>query len=236
MKLIKLQINNMEKLERQNESDPIKASAWQEKYKEILDDFFQKENVSRKELIDIIWEYGILERISPKNENEKQARKSLKKTVWEGDRENPELYWRLLYSTAASLEAIKNKYSIVAPSYGYITGAFEGLNRALLPQHCQAIFPESEKNPNTNFHEIILNDIIEKAKSEIENKGKKPPKNLIPYGTEINWQGQKFNVERYTFDGKILLEADTPEKHNFLFDTGVADGIPPEKINHDQYI
>src|SRR3990172_6966217 len=95
--------------------------AWEERYSGALEDFVAKAgrgSASREELVDIVWEKGILDHVAPTNELERRAREQMKRDVY--DRESEELFWRVMYSAGNIREASKTNASIV---FGYAPGA-----------------------------------------------------------------------------------------------------------------
>jgi len=68
----------MENLEHQNSAEQLKqlANGWHNGYEKALDDFFNEENPDRQKLVDILWEHGIVNRVSPQDAEEKKHAKN----------------------------------------------------------------------------------------------------------------------------------------------------------------
>src|SRR3990167_10505766 len=103
------------------------GSSWQGRLDKVLDPLIESRTLTRSQFIDILWDYGILGRIAPTDSIELQARVNENKTVWTGTRDDPQLYWRILYSTASALDTIQGQFSIIANSSSYIAGSFSGI-------------------------------------------------------------------------------------------------------------
>lgn len=210
-----------------------KAGAWLGRYEEKIKEILSAEKIDRVELIDALWEYGIMGRIAPKDEAEKNARVALEKAVWEGDREDPKLYWRILYSAAAAKNAAEKNYSIMAGSHGYITGAFQGLYGILASPKAEDAFPEMKEGKNSMI--AVIDDFIARAKKELEKRGTKPPEKLLPIGAVGKWNGIEVTVENYTDDGLVWLRAEDLDDHTKLYRFTHGRGASPDEINPEDF-
>lgn len=205
------------------------AEAWQERYSLRLDDFYKQEHPVLDQLIDIIWEEAVLGRISPVNAQEKEVRQALEKTVWPGDRNDPTLYWRLIYSIASSKEAIDRGYSIAASGSSLIVGAYQAVYQAYLTQKSTELF--GEQNPQLT----ILDEIAKRAKEKLQELGVTPPDRLVPIGASGIWKGIPVKVGQYLEDGRVWLEAVNYEDRMRLYDAGASQGVEPEELDIDNF-
>lgn len=214
-----------------------KAEAWSARLDEAVTRFLDSKEPNRNDLIEILWRYGILERISPSQSEEKEARKALNKAVFDGDRSDPELYWRILYSAGAADEAVKRGYSVAASGKGLITGALTKIGALIYSPKNEALFPETFQRPPKNPYEIVIEEIIKRAKLELKNLNIKPHDPLIPWDSTGKWQGMELTVDRYTDDGFICFRAKTPQDHARLYE--LSDNnfgkISPSKINPEDF-
>lgn len=212
-----------------NEEVKEKAGAWLRRYEEKIEKILSAEKIDRAHLIDTLWEYGIMGRIAPKDETEKNARIALEKAVWEGDREDPKLYWRILYSAAAAKNAVEKNYSLAAGSHSYITGAFQELYGILASPKAKDAFPEMKERKNPTI--IIIDEFMNRAKIELEKRGVKPPDKLLPIGAKGRWNGIEATIETYTDGGLVWLKGDSTEDHMKLYKFTHGRGASPDEIN-----
>lgn len=210
-----------------------KAGAWLGRYEEKIEEILNAEKIDRAELIDALWEYGIMGRIAPKDEIEKNARMQLEKAVWEGNREDPKLYWRILYSAAAAKNATEKNYSIMAGSHGYITGAFQGLYGVLASPKAEDTFPEMKEGKNPMI--AVIDGFMDRAKKELEKRGVKPPEKLPQIGAKGKWNGIEVTIGSYTDDGLVWLKTESEEDHMKLYKFTHGRGAPPDEINPDDF-
>ena len=125
-----------------------KAYAWSERYDEELDSFKERDIFSAEELANLVWNRGILDHISPTDSEEIRARKALKKDTW--DRNDSELYWRILYATGYLKDAIPRNLTMVS---GYAAGPIlKAAHRCYKPE-----------NKYTNFLTDLADEIILRA-------------------------------------------------------------------------
>lgn len=218
-----------------NEELKEKAEAWLTRYDKRMDQFLEQSDPSKEELMDILWEHGVLDRIAPVDPDEKQAREKLGKTVWKGDREDPELYWQLLYSAAAVEDNVKKGRTITASGSGYVSGAFQGYHQAMFDEEKGAkIFTDEERKAGT---EILIKDLMDRAKKELTKRGITQHEKMIPLGGKGEWHEIPVTVNGYTEKGLIQLRADSMEGHAALYEylDESKVGVSPSQINPDDF-
>jgi len=219
--------------EQVDENIKKKAHAWQDRLDEVLDRFLAQEKVTRPELINILWDFGIMGRVDPKDPKEKAARKKVGSDIWEGDREAPDLYWRILYSVVASINALKNDWSIMI-GHGPILGIANAVGRICYLQDrekCYSIFPEYEADLQINPYALVFDDLVARAKDELKKRGQEPPDEFIPVGAKGSWHNIEFTVDMYTWSGHVWPKVKNIRDHMAIFDNGGGDGIPPEELD-----
>lgn len=219
--------------ERLEETRKEKAGRWQARYEEKLDSVLNSDKIDRSALMDVLWEEGVLDRVAPEDREEKHARMQLEKAVWKGKRDDPELYWRILYSAAAVKNAIEKNYSIAAGSHSYVTGAFQDIYKIFSSPKAENAFPETKEGKNPAI--IVIEELMDRAKKELEKRGVKPPEKMLQIGSKGKWNGMEVTIENYTDDGLIWLKADSPEDHMKLYKFTHGRGAPPDEINPDDF-
>lgn len=194
----------------------------------------RSENPTREEFINILWEKGIMGRIAPEDDSRKQARQDLRKTVWPGDKNDPILYLHILYSAAAAKEAIQRSWSIITTGKGYADGIFNGSRNMLFSDNGAKVFPEL-KNSKKNGDVVILDELIARAKKEIENHGGVAPKKILSYDEQGEWQGISVTVDRFGGDGRVYLQLNNGKDMDAFLKANGPQGVMPELINPDNF-
>lgn len=189
-----------------------KAPTWQANFASSLEAFYSDPRPTRARFIDILWTNGILDHIAPENPEEIAKRKSRKRPVWEKGRENPHLYWRILYSIASAREVLEKQLSIGVSKDSYVGGVFTGISEAEANGLLSKIYPEKGKNRWT----FVLDDLIEKAKKELEGKDQNITGHPIPSGIKGEWRGVAVTTRKYSDDGRIVLEGNSLKDHELL--------------------
>jgi len=212
------------------------AKAWQKRLLDRVNILLNAKEADRNSLIDVLWNSGILDRIAPVNPEEKESRIKLGKKIWRGDRDDPELYWRILYAAAAAKEAIERGWSVVSGSGGYIIGFFQGANEVIFSERNKDFFPETnDKMLHANPYLILTESIIERARVELEKRGIKPHQKFPRYGARGKWKGVDVKIDRFSDDGLVWLKGIDINAHNKLYELSKGGGILPSEINPDDF-
>ncbi len=205
------------------------AHRWETRLREKLDGALSDPDVDKKKIEDILWEYGILERIDPQDSEEREARRKVGSDLWDGERNNPELYWRVLYSLGLIHESVKRNYSLTG---GLAVGALRGigyLHAKAQERVYKEFFPGSK-----NAYVDLNNDLIEKAKGELRKRGVADPQ-LIPWDSEGVWKGIPVTIERYASDGTVVFHAQNISDHMKIYDLGNKGRVLPSSVNPEDF-
>lgn len=204
------------------------SHAWEPRYQAELEKIFSSEHIDLDTLVDVMWEKGILERISPINESEKQARVALGRPVWEGGRNDPELYWKLMYAAGYTLEAMKRSYSGLDQ---YVGPATTNVMRAAY----QARNTEVINDPNKLVE--IVERILVKAKQKISELGDTPHEKPIPWGAKGTYKGLEVTVDMYSSDGTVTLKpVDFGQYMAHQREIGNIFNVDPRSLNPADFI
>ena len=194
-----------------------KAHAWHKRFDEALEEFLVEEEFDFDKFIDVIWEKGILDRVAPKDEEEKRARQGVGSKVWEGERDDPELYWRIMYSAGHIREFSERQFTMHAAGFADV-GIYQGVVKLLYSEKHEKfrkkLYPDRKSNPVV----IVSDEIIERAKKELETLGVESHKKLIPWGAVGKYEDIEVEVDRYMEDGLVSLRALNYEDHMKLYD------------------
>jgi len=181
---------------------------WDERYSDALESFGSRENFTKDELVDLIFEKGILDHLAPTDEKEREARKAMKADLWDRDNVDHEFYWRIMYSSGALKESLGQDLAV---THGYVArSAIKALYKiGGTHEAWTKIFPDvsEEDTPLKNIAEALE----ERARHEIKNRGGIPHEQLIPIGAKGTVNGVAVKVERYTGEGMVSLHTDNYE-------------------------
>lgn len=194
-----------------------KAHNWQDRLKTATERFFTSEEQTREGFVNMLWEQGILDRISPIDQDEITSRKSKDRPVWDKGRESPELYWKILYSAAAAKEAIQRNWTLATNSDSYIVGIFPPIYQAMEKGVVNKLYPKNE-NESPNPLVTIIDEIITKAKSELEKREQNISGHPIKLNTHGKWHGIDVVVENFSGQGEIGFRANNLQDHMRLYD------------------
>ncbi|MBI2595484.1 hypothetical protein HYW46_01970 [Candidatus Daviesbacteria bacterium] len=205
---------------------------WQDSLQESLDIFFILDEQTREDFIEILWNDGILNHIAPTDPAVIAARKSKGRPVWDQGRDDHRLYWKILYSAAAAKEACGRDWSMIAGSDSFVAGIFSPIYEAFSRGLLQKFYPNQ-----TNPQIVILSDITERAKQELEKRNQNTAGHPLGYGLNCTWRGLELKVDRFTGDGKIYFQAKSLEDHVKLYELAKEnDGfVLPWEINPEDF-
>ncbi len=212
-----------------------KANVWKTRLNTSLDTFFAVREPTRELFVDILLTNGILDHIAPTDLEEIAARKAEQRPVWDKSRDDPHLYWKILYSAAAAKEAVEKQWSVVADNGSYVRGIFPGIYEAINNGIFAKLYPEATKSKQPAI--FVLDDIIDKVKQELEMRNQSTVGHPIKCGLKGEWRGVKGTIDRYSGDGAILLYASSYDDHTRLYDKTKENrgGIMPWEIDPSSF-
>lgn len=178
------------------------ASRWRERLDQEIKAFQDSGDRSPDKLVDIYWEYYVLGRLAPEDSLEKEAREAKGKDVWSGDRDDPELYVRILTSLYYAQDAVNKQITMEGGGWG--SGAV--MEVTLKAPHLLRGIPAT-KQP-----EDWASLFIERTESSITSFGGEVPIKRLRSGLVGIYKGMEVRIDRLTDDGRVLLE---PADSNF---------------------
>ncbi len=188
---------------------------WEPRMRTALDQFFVASDKTRDGFVDVLWKYGILDRIAPNNQEEITARIEGSRPVFENSRDDPQLYWRILYSAQAARQAIENGWSIVVNSNSYVIGAISGINQGIRNGTLAKLYSMPADDTVDPLIPAI-DDIVNRAKRELESRGQETTGHPLSPGAKGKWHDISVTVDRFTGQGGIWFEAQTYKDHTML--------------------
>lgn len=187
------------------------GEAYTQRYSAKLEDFCQSQNPTLNELSEIFWRYGVLDRLVPVSHEERVARRTLGKDVFDGDMSDPELFWRILY-VCAQVEAVDQ--SRVGERSAWLARPIEFTVQKLLntdPALYEELFGSGDTTQNPDA--LFIATAREKAIQRLRDLGADPHLYPIPIGASLVYKDIPATVHGYTTDGLVVLQASNFEDH-----------------------
>jgi len=207
---------NNEKVNREEEtlSDAVvreKYRAWEQRYEKALQDFISQTDATYEDLVNLVWERGILDHIAPTDSLERKAREQKQADLFDKTSADPELYWRIMYAAGNTKNTIQKNMTMVG---GYTTlsivRALSGLYSN--PELQKRIFSGVD-NAGSDIFVKFADSIINKAQEEIKKRGDKPHEFPIPIGSKGTVFGISVTIDGYGSDGLVALRVVSYEDH-----------------------
>ncbi|MEW6407454.1 MAG: hypothetical protein AB1465_02060 [Patescibacteria group bacterium] len=209
-----------------------RSHAWAERYEQALDELIQAEKPDLNALLNVVWNKGILDRLVPLDKEKLEARKMLEKEVWEGGREDLELYWHILYSAGYAREATDRNQSLVGG--GFASGAIlQAVHKVLSSGKYLEFFPGGYPK---NYYAPLIDLVAARAKEELKKRGAEPHKKFIPYGAQGNFKGIEVKVERYSDDGCVVLRNIKGEDWQKFWQITKEGCVSPSELNPEEFV
>jgi len=205
------------------------AHAWEERFENASEQVLLNSNSKTDDLIEVIWNKGILDRLVPENKDELCARLKDVREAFDS-RENTELYWRIIYSILYAEMAMKLQWSTLG---GSASVAFvRGFIMACYKQRVQDFCPDYNCENQLGGFNFLADKIIKKAEDKLRELGAKPHEKHIKVGARGMFEGIAVRVERYMDNGLLYLVPEKREDILLLFDkVGHDIGVSPSRLN-----
>lgn len=202
------------------------AGAWRRRYEEALCRLLNDEHADADGLVGVVWEEGILGRISPKDERERFFRRVQKREVWEL-RTEPELYWRLLYSCAHVRQAIAESWTMASGPVAF--AAVMAACRIVTSPY--PFFPAARDGSHVDPVLALTEAVAGRARQALIAGGVEPHDPLIPCGAKGAFVGLAVEVERHLEDGLLWLKGQTEADHVALYRYTAGRGVSPSRLD-----
>lgn len=187
------------------------GEAYSERHSAELEAFCEGDSPTLEQLSEIFWRSGVLDRLVPARHEERVARRTLGRDVFDGDAHDPELFWRILYA-CAQIETVDS--SGVGERSTWLSRPIEFTVQKLLntdPELFERLFGvgTEHKNPDTLF----IQTARERAIQALIAAGERPSATPLPIGTPLVYKGISAQVHGYTADGLVVLQAASLEDY-----------------------
>lgn len=200
--------------------DKIHNDRFERKLKKLT----MNKNVTVEDLVQAIFDWGILDKYVPENIEElrirQEERRSRNRPIF--SRDGSLFFWRLLYSLVETKRAFLKNETLFA---GYcISPIYWALN-----------IPEIQKHfsKRTKLYNVIFDRLIELTKEKIRKFDQEP--HIIPFKATGKINGIDVTVyDRYAPDGLVFVLPVNPNDSLKTRGNFWREGFPPETLNpHD---
>jgi len=204
------------------------AHAWETDYKKQLRSVLGAQGSNLDQLIEVVFKYGILERIAPSNIERIKARKEEKRQLWLQGQNDPKLYWSILYSAA---HLVYNAEKDQTVSSGPVAIAYKTLFSKLSSSgKLFQYFPKGEK-----MGVVVGTKLQTLAKIELNKRDKKQSHELIHIGASGVHKKKKSTVVGYHPEGKIILEVYATAADMLDMNEKLNTTVYPWEINPEEF-
>lgn len=210
------------------------VSAWQQKLETAVTAILKSPSGTMERIFDALKEHCILDRIAPTDPVERQARTAKRKVIWEGDRQDPELYWRIMYAAASAQYATDMNWTLCASGNGYVIGAISEYWGIILREQVPDWLREFTNHHQRSLLRPLTDDLIRWSKTTLMEMGQTPHQTLIPIGSRGIFHDIPVSLSAYTDQGLICFEADDYNDHCKLYqhlDPETRIGVVPSNID-----
>ncbi len=171
------------------------ADGWHGAYLQRLTTARTDPSTTFERWIEIAWEHGLLDHVSPADPNVRSARQLMGRTLWQ-ERGDAILYWRLLYA----LEHVRTSMN-----HTFIQGP---VAQALVMLLCQMTVDSGHRSyfqPEDRWEEQVCELLMKWAREALVDKGVNPPASLLQRGFRGNFRDIPVKIDRICADGTIWL-------------------------------
>lgn len=180
------------------------ADGWMLDYKLRLDLAIDDKGFTLDQWIDLAWEKGLLDHVSPTDPEIVTARKLLERTVWP-ERQNPILYWRIQYAIEYFRTHMERTTAqgVAAQACIPLFVAMGKLDKPKLGE----LFPKMVLQPDWPWYRKICALLIARAKRSLQDLGVKPHMRTLRRGSTGVFRGINVEVDNVCDDGTLWLRA-----------------------------
>jgi len=214
------------------------AGAWQQRYDKEIESALTNPDSNVDDILEIAWQDAVLGRIAPLSPAEKQARQALRKEVWEGTRNDPELYVRMLFALEGIKHAIEKRWTLAGTGF-VAQGVHDPYYRMMRPEYGEQ-YLSREDDSYDELQQHCLSFVEKKIRKELKRL-KADDKIKVPeIGSIGEVDGMKVKIERYSDKGVVEVggfgELKTIEERRAFFALQDAvGGINPERIDPNKF-
>ena len=189
--------------------EPI-ANAWLLEYKLALSNAQDDPCTTLEQWLEIAWEQGFLEHVSPRDPSVREARAVMGRTLWP-ERSNPVLYWRCLYA----LENFRASEHFTQTSGPAAQACIE-----LIKEICKDSERLKRYLPKLNYHSSwpwylkLCKLLMRRAQKALSDMGVTPHNPVLRQHSTGRFRDIPVEVNAVCKDGTLWLQATDWGEHN----------------------
>lgn len=189
----------------------INHRQWEVDFDNRLEDAINDPNSTINDLVEIAFIFGILNRIAPEDLEIKKIRMLKRSQVWEGERSDPSLYYRIIYGLEYTILAINNNWS--TSFHGYVVAAGTAIMRAIVNRQMEKLFPNLRPEQTDQAIMEFIKLMEQRAMEELEKYGYQAPSQLFQIGSKGKFKGIPVKIDAVGLDGGLILKPDNYHDH-----------------------
>jgi len=209
----------------------LKAHSWEGEYEKALEELFgDTDHISLDDIIEVAFQKGIVDRLAPADDEVKRLRAEQHRRVWQGGRNDSELYARLFYAVERSKESLQH-----TADYSWTNAAWLAYNMIMSRESLRERIFGTALDGNESVA-LFLDALEKRIKEEYEEREGKLSLEVIPAGTKASFHGIALTVEGHNPDGTLHVNADDEEGHAALYKYNEGKGLTPEMFLSPDFV
>lgn len=180
----------------------VRLNAWMLDYKFALGELADKPDSTLEQFVDVAWEKGILDHVSPTDPELRDMRKRRGRTLWQ-PRTDPVLYWRLQYA----MEHLRATIGHTGTVGAHIVALVELLKvlGQLPKERRHAFFPKLKHHSGWPWMERVCTLLSEKARQALRDLGVTPHEPTLRRRSTGFFRGIPCQISSICHDGTLYL-------------------------------
>ena len=212
-------------------SETVKAHSWEDAYEHALEGLFEDvDHISLDDIIEIAFQKGIVDRLAPEDEEVKRLRLVQHRRVWQGTREENDLYARLYYAVEGSRESVADTMD-----HSWTNAAWLAYNKTMSRESLRERLFGTVADANDSVAQFL--EVLKKRiEEEYKDKGGKLLFEVMPAGKKAAFRGIAVTIDGYNPDGTLRVTADDEDDHRALYAFNKGKGLTPEMFLSKDFI
>ncbi|MFA5854369.1 MAG: hypothetical protein WC866_04785 [Patescibacteria group bacterium] len=179
------------------------ADTWMREYIFALGEASFNPNTTLEQWIDVAWEKGLLDHVSPTDPAVREARARMGRTLWR-ERQDPVLYWRLQYALENFRVSAQHTRTSGPAAQACVELSKElGKNRTKLEEY----FPKLKYHSSWPWYLELSKLLMARAQKTLRGMGVTPHEPTLRRHSTGVFRGIPVEIETVCDDGTLWLQA-----------------------------
>lgn len=188
-----------------------RAHAWLFDYKLALDTAIDDPSFTLDRWIELAWEKGLLAHVSPADQELRDLRASLGKTLWR-PRRDPVLYWRVQYAMEYCCRSLRHT-GIDSPHATAVIELIVAIGK-LGRERQYVLFPKLKHHSSWSWEAALCKLLRARAQKALRDLGVAPHDPTLTQRSVGVFQGIECSIDRILGDGTVWLNPTTAGEKN----------------------